>query len=376
MIRFTKSSVTELEEKYVVDALYNGLLSGDGKYTTKVYEQFKERFGIDRMLLTTSGTTALEMASILIDLEPGDEVIVPSFTFSSTVNAFLLRGAKPVFCDIRPDSMNIDERLIEGLITPKTKAIYCVDYAGMPCDLDVINDIANKHGLFVIEDAAQAVGSKYKGKYCGTLTEFGCYSFHETKNYVMGEGGGIVINEEKYMERAEIIREKGTNRRNVLRGLVDKYTWHDIGSSFLPSDVLAAILAAQMERYDEIMEKRMNVWNTYHTMLADVEKQGKLVRQFVPEYAEHNAHMYNIILPSAEIRTKLIATLKEKQIAAYICYVPLHSAPMGQKLGWKPEECPVTEDYGSRVLRLPLYADMSSEEAQFVAESVIEGLKN
>ena len=376
MIRFTKSSVTPLEEKYVVDALYNGLLSGDGKYTARVYEQFKERFGIERMLLTTSGTTALEMASILIDLEPGDEVIVPSFTFSSTVNAFLLRGAKPVFCDIRPDTMNIDERLIEGLITPRTKAIYCVDYAGIPCDLDKVNKIANKHGLFVIEDAAQAVGSKYKGRYCGTLTEFGCYSFHETKNYVMGEGGGIVINEEKYMERAEIIREKGTNRRNVLRGLVDKYTWHDIGSSFLPSDVLAAILCAQMERYDEIMEKRLNVWNTYHTMLEDCEKAGKLVRQFVPDYAEHNGHMYNIVLPDGETRTRLIAKLKEKQIAAYICYVPLHSAPMGQKLGWKPDQCPVTEDYGNRVLRLPLYADMTSQEAQFVAESVIEALKS
>ncbi len=374
MIRFTKSSVTPLEEKYVVDALYNGLLSGDGKYTARVYEQFKERFGIERMLLTTSGTTALEMASILIDLEPGDEVIVPSFTFSSTVNAFLLRGAKPVFCDIRPDTMNIDERLIEGLITPRTKAIYCVDYAGIPCDLDKVNKIANKHGLFVIEDAAQAVGSKYKGRYCGTLTEFGCYSFHETKNYVMGEGGGIVINEEKYMERAEIIREKGTNRRNVLRGLVDKYTWHDIGSSFLPSDVLAAILCAQMERYDEIMEKRLNVWNTYHTMLEDCEKAGKLVRQFVPDYAEHNGHMYNIVLPDGETRTWLIAKLKEKQIAAYICYVPLHSAPMGQKLGWKPDQCPVTEDYGNRVLRLPLYADMTSQEARFVAESVIEAL--
>ena len=356
----------------MVDALYNGLLSGDGKYTTKVYEQFKQRFGIDRMLLTTSGTTALEMASILIDLEPGDEIIVPSFTFSSTVNAFLLRGAKPVFCDIRPDTMNIDERLIENLITSKTKAIYCVDYAGIPCDLDVINEIANKHGLFVIEDAAQAVGSKYKGKFCGTITEFGCYSFHETKNYVMGEGGGIVINEEKYMERAEIIREKGTNRRNVLRGLVDKYTWHDIGSSFLPSDVLAAILCAQMERYDEIMEKRVNVWNTYHAMLEESEKSGKLIRQFVPDYAEHNGHMYNIILPDAKTRTDLIAKLREKEIAAYICYVPLHSAPKGLQLGWKPEACPVTEDYGNRVLRLPLYADMTTEEAQMVAESVVE----
>ncbi len=376
MIRFTKSSITPLEEKYMVDALYNGLLSGDGKYTTRVYEQFRERFGIERMLLTTSGTTALEMASILINLEPGDEVIVPSFTFSSTVNAFLLRGAKPVFCDIRKDTMNIDERLIEELITPKTKAIYCVDYAGIPCDLDIINKIADKHGVFVIEDAAQAVGSKYKRKYCGTLTEFGCYSFHETKNYVMGEGGGIVINEAKYMERAEIIREKGTNRRNVLRGLVDKYTWHDIGSSFLPSDVLAAILCAQMERYDEIMEKRINVWNTYHTMLKDCEKAGLLIRQFVPDYAEHNGHMYNITLPDMETRTRLLTKLKENQISAYICYVPLHSSPMGLKLGWKPQDCPITEDYGNRVIRLPLYADMTTNDAQIVAETVIKTLKS
>lgn len=370
MIRFTKSSVTDLEEKYVVDALHNGLLSGDGKYTEKVYGQFKERFGIERMLLTTSGTTALEMASILIELETGDEVIVPSFTFSSTVNAFLLRGAKPVFCDIRRDTMNIDEDKIERLITPRTKAIYCVDYAGIPCDLDKINEIANRHGLFVIEDAAQAVGSKYKGKYCGTLTEFGCYSFHETKNYVMGEGGGIVINEEKYMERAEIIREKGTNRRNVLRGLVDKYTWHDIGSSFLPSDVLAA----QMERYDEIMEKRLNVWNIYHEGLKEAENKGLLQRAVVPDYAEHNGHMYNIVLPTEEIRGELIAKLREKDIVTYICYVPLHSAPMGIKLGYEPEDCPVTEDYGKRVLRLPLYADMTGSDAKFVAENVYNAL--
>lgn len=370
MIRFTKSSVTDLEEKYVVDALHNGLLSGDGKYTEKVYGQFKERFGIERMLLTTSGTTALEMASILIDLTAGDEVIVPSFTFSSTVNAFLLRGAKPVFCDIKRDTMNIDENRIEKLITPRTKAIYCVDYAGIPCDLDKINEIANQYGLFVIEDAAQAVGSKYKGKYCGTLTEFGCYSFHETKNYVMGEGGGIVINEEKYMERAEIIREKGTNRRNVLRGLVDKYTWHDIGSSFLPSDVLAAILAAQMERYDEIMEKRLNVWNIYHEGLKEAEDKGLLRRAIVPDYAEHNGHMYNIVLPTEEIRGELIAKLRKNGIIAYICYVPLHSAPMGLKLGYKAEDCPVTEDYGKRVLRLPLYADMTSSDAEFVVKNI------
>lgn len=370
MIPFNKASVTALEEKYVVDALHNSKLSGDGKYTMRVYEQVKERFGIENLLLTTSGTTALEMAAILINLEPGDEVIVPSFTFSSTVNAFLLRGAKPVFCDIRPDTLNMDEKLIEGLITPKTRAIYCVDYAGIPCEMDEINAIANKHGLFVIEDAAQSIGSRYKGQWAGTLAEFGCYSFHETKNYVMGEGGGIVLNQAKYLDRAEIIREKGTNRRQVLKGWVDKYTWHDIGSSFLPSDLLAAVLSAQLDRYDEIMAKRVAVWETYHEQLKPLEAAGKLRRSFVPEHIQHNGHMYNIVLPSDAIRTKLVEDLKAQGIMAYICYVPLHSAPMGQKLGWKPEDCPVTEDYGARTLRLPLYADMTVQDAQRVVDAI------
>lgn len=371
MIKFNKPSITELEINKVVDCLNgNSILSGDGKYTTEVYEHFKKRFHIDNMLLTTSGTTALEMASILIDLEPGDEVITPSFTFSSTVNAFLLRGANPVFCDIREDTFNIDENLIEDLITSKTKAIYTVDYAGFPCEMDKINEIANRHGLFVIEDAAQAVGSTYKGRYAGTLTEFGCFSFHETKNYVMGEGGAIVVNEDKYMERAEIIREKGTNRRNVLRGLVDKYTWHDIGSSFLPSDLLAAILSAQMERYDEILEKRMNVWNTYYNGLECLEKEGLLRRPVLPEGIEHNAHMFCIVLPDEDTRTKLINSLKEKGISSYICYVPLHSSPYGQKLGYTPEMLPVTEDLGKRILRLPLYVDMTIEGAEFVVETI------
>ena len=371
MIKFNKPSITELEINKVVDCLNgNSILSGDGKYTTEVYEHFKKRFHIDNMLLTTSGTTALEMASILIDLEPGDEVITPSFPFSSTVNAFLLRGANPVFCDIREDTFNIDENLIEDLITSKTKAIYAVDYAGFPCEMDKINEIANRHGLFVIEDAAQAVGSTYKGRYAGTLTEFGCFSFHETKNYVMGEGGAIVVNEDKYMERAEIIREKGTNRRNVLRGLVDKYTWHDIGSSFLPSDLLAAILSAQMERYDEILEKRMNVWNTYYNGLECLEKEGLLRRPVLPEGIEHNAHMFCIVLPDEDTRTKLINSLKEKGISSYICYVPLHSSPYGQKLGYTPEMLPVTEDLGKRILRLPLYVDMTIEGAEFVVETI------
>ena len=376
MIKFNKPSITELEINKVVDCLNgNSILSGDGKYTTEVYEHFKKRFHIDNMLLTTSGTTALEMASILIDLEPGDEVITPSFTFSSTVNAFLLRGANPVFCDIREDTFNIDENLIEDLITSKTKAIYAVDYAGFPCEMDKIYEIANRHGLFVIEDAAQAVGSTYKGRYAGTLTEFGCFSFHETKNYVMGEGGAIVVNEDKYMERAEIIREKGTNRRNVLRGLVDKYTWHDIGSSFLPSDLLAAILSAQMERYDEILEKRMNVWNTYYNGLECLEKEGLLRRPVLPEGIEHNAHMFCIVLPDEDTRTKLINSLKEKGISSYICYVPLHSSPYGQKLGYTPEMLPVTEDLGKRILRLPLYVDMTTEDTLYVVDEISKSLK-
>lgn len=370
MIPFNKASITDLEERYVIDALHNSKLSGDGKYTMKVYEQMKRLLGVETMLLTTSGTTALEMAALLIDLEPGDEVIVPSFTFSSTVNAFLLRGAKPVFCDIRPDTLNMDETLIEALITPRTRAIYCVDYAGIPCEMDAINAIAKKHGLFVIEDAAQAVGSKYKGQYAGTLSEFGCYSFHETKNYVMGEGGAIVLNEEKYLERAEIIREKGTNRRQVLKGWVDKYTWHDIGSSFLPSDLLAAILSAQLDRYNDIMEKRRMIWDTYHEQLKPLEQAGKLRRAIVPDHVEHNGHMYNIVLPTDRIRTKLVEALKVQDIMAYICYVPLHSAPMGQKLGWKPEDCPITEEYGQRTLRLPLYADMTRQDAERIVNKI------
>ncbi|MBR3314412.1 MAG: dTDP-4-amino-4,6-dideoxygalactose transaminase [Atopobiaceae bacterium] len=370
MIYFNKASVSDLEEKYVVDALHNSKLSGDGTYTMKVYDEFRKRFGIENMLLTTSGTTALEMASILIDLEPGDEVIAPSFTFSSTINAFLLRGALPVFCDVREDTLNIDENKIEELITPKTRAIYAIDYAGIPAEMDTINEIAKRHGLFVIEDAAQSVGSKYKGRWAGTLSEFGCYSFHETKNYVMGEGGGIVLNLEQYLDRAEIIREKGTNRRHVLRGWTDKYTWFDIGSSFLPSDLLAAVLYAQMERYDEIMEKRMAVWNAYQQKLAPLEEKGALRRLVVPEVVEHNAHMYNIVLPDEATRTLLVDELKKQDIMAYICYVPLHSSPMGKKLGWSEEDCPITEDYGKRTLRLPMYADMTAQDTDRVIEAV------
>lgn len=376
IIPFNKVSLSDKEISYVVDALKNARLSGDGVYTTKVYQKFDELFNIKNMLLTTSGTTALEMASILSNLEPNDEVIVPSFTFSSTVNAFMLRGAKPIFCDIRPDTMNIDERRIEELITPRTKAIYTVDYAGVPCNYNEICSISKKNHLFLIEDAAQAVGSKYKGKFAGTFGNFGCYSFHETKNYVMGEGGGIVVNDTQYMERAEIIREKGTNRKQVLKGMVDKYTWHDIGSSFLPSDVLAAILYGQLERFKEILEKRMTVWNIYNKELKEIADKDFLLLPTVPKDIKHNAHMFNIILPNDKIRTNLVSKLKEIGISAYICYVPLHSAPMGLRCGYYPKDCPITEDYGKRVLRLPLYADMTIAEAEFVVESVKKILLN
>ena len=351
MIPFNKSSVSDLEINNVIDALKNCKTSGDGPYTMRVYEQFRERMGIQHMLLTTSGTTALEMASLLINLEPGDEVIVPSFTFSSTANAFMLRRARPVFCDIREDTMNIDENKVEALITNK-------------------KFIKEWRHNFVIEDAAQAVGSTYKGRYAGTLGNFGCYSFHETKNYTMGEGGGLVIEDAGYMDRAEIIREKGTNRRQVLRGMVDKYTWYDVGSSFLPSDVLAAMLYAQLLRYDEIMEKRMRVWNTYQKGLEELEKEGYLRRPVLPDNITHNGHMYNIILPTAADRDRLVDSLRQKDIYAYICYVPLHSSPKGRSLGYDPKTCPVTEDYGERVLRLPLYADILEEDAWTVVESI------
>ena len=376
MIRFTKSSITDLEEQYVLDAIRTSPLSGDGKYTFRVYEQFKKRFGIERMLLTTSGTTALEMASLLIDLQPGDEVIVPSFTFSSTANAFMLRGAKPVFCEIRTDTFNLDETKIESLITPKTKAIYTVAYAGVPCEMDTINAIANKYGIHVIDDAAQSVGSYYKGRPSGTLSELSCFSFHETKNYIMGEGGGLAIQDEKYLDRAEILREKGTNRRQVLNGLVDKYTWHDIGSSFLPSDVLAAILCAQMERYDEIMQKRLTVWNTYDRILKPLSEVGVLQTPYIPEHIQHNGHMYNIVLKSQEARSDLINRLKTDGIVAFICYVPLHSAPMGIKFGYTKEMLPITEDLGSRVLRLPLHADMTENDAEMVANRIVSFLSD
>ena len=368
MIPFNKPSITKKEKEYIMDSL-DGKICGDGTYTNKVNDWFKDKMNTN-VLLTTSGTSALEMASLLCKLKEGDEVIVPSYTFVSTVNAFALRGAIPVFVDVDPKTMNIDVDKIEEKITDKTKALYIVDYAGVVPDMDKVNDIAKKHNLLVVEDAAQAVGSKYKGKFAGTLADYGCYSFHETKNYVMGEGGAFIANNEEDFLKAEIIREKGTNRSQFIRGMVDKYTWHDIGSSYLPSDILSALLYAQLERFDEIMEKRMDIWNKYNDYFAKYEKDGKVIRPFIPEECEHNAHMFYLIMPTKEERDNLITFLKEKEIIAPFHYIPLHLSPVGKKYGYKEGDLPLTEEYSSRLIRLPLYADMSEEEVNKVCEEV------
>lgn len=374
MIPFNKASVTDLEKQYMLDAM-NKKQCGDGPFTELVCEKFREKLNVDNLLLTTSGSSALDMTAILADIGEGDEVIVPSYTFVSTVNAFALRGARPVFCDIDKSTMNIDADKIEELITEKTKAIYPVHYAGVICDMDKILDIAKRHNLLVIEDAAQAVGSVYKGnRPAGTIGDMGCYSFHETKNYSMGEGGAIILKDKEIHRRAEIIREKGTDRSQFIRGEVDKYTWKDIGSSFLPSDMLAAMLYAQLERFDEIMEKRFNVWNTYNEGLLELEKEGKLIRPFIPEYTTHNAHMYYIILPDKNVRDNMITELKKREIQSVFHYIPLHTAPMGEKYGYKVGDLPVTEEYAGRLLRLPMYADISKNEVEYVIENLRECL--
>lgn len=370
MIYFTKPSITELEKRYIMDALDTYKICGDGKYTKKCNEWFKENCNISNFLLTTSGSHSLDLAAILAGLKSDDEVIVPSYTFVSTANAFMLRGAKPVFVDIDEKTMNIDANLIEEKITPKTKAIFPVHYAGVSCDMDKIMKMAKKYNLQVIEDAAQGVLAYYKGKPLGTIGDYGCFSFHETKNYCMGEGGGIIVKDDNKFKEAEIIREKGTNRSQFIRGTVDKYTWHEVGSSFLPSDILAALLLAQLERSEEIMQKRMHIWNTYNEDFLELEKQGKLIRPYIPEYAKHNAHMYYIILPTEEIRNKVMDKLKQKEISSVFHYIPLHTSPMGLKLGYKQGDLPKTEEYSARLLRLPLYADMSEEEIEKVCKSL------
>lgn len=375
MILFNECSITELEENYMLDALHNKQC-GDGSYTKKVYQLYEEKLGVHNMLLTTSCSTALDMTAMLAELKEGDEVILPSYTFVSTANAFVLRGAKPVFCEIDPKTMNIDADKIEALITEKTKAIYPVHYAGVVCDMDKIMDIAKRHHLYVIEDAAQAVGSVYKGQYpAGTIGDMGCYSYHETKNYTMGEGGALIVKDKELLKKAEIIREKGTDRSQFIRGEIDKYSWQMAGSSYLPSDILSALLLAQTERFDEIMAMRMHVWNAYHNAFEELEKEGLLIRPFIPEYSNHNAHMYYFFVKDETTRNNMLAYLKQNGIGAVFHYIPLHTSPMGKTFGYQKGDLPLTEEYAGRLVRLPMHAKLSEQDTAYIIDKVKEFLK-
>lgn len=372
-ISFNRPPFVGKETEYIKEAVEkNGMICGDGPFTKKCSQWMKERFQTKNVLLTTSCTHALEMAAFLADIQPGDEVIMPSYTFVSTSDAFVLRGATCVFVDIRPDTMNIDETKIEEAITEKTKAIVPVHYAGVSCAMDEIMAIAKKYNLKVVEDAAQGVNAFYKGKALGTIGDFGCYSFHETKNYSMGEGGAILFQDDRYLEPAEILREKGTNRSQYFRGQIDKYTWVGYGSSYLPSDMNAAYLWAQLEEADKINDKRLSIWNFYHEELKELEDKGVLERPYIPEYATHNAHMYYIKVKDLRVRTKLLAYLKERGILSVFHYVPLHSATAGKKFGRFHGEDVYTTKESERLCRLPMYYSLSLEEAAEVVKALKE----
>jgi dTDP-4-amino-4,6-dideoxygalactose transaminase len=362
VIPFNRPYMTGNEHMYIDQAHSNRKLAGDGMFTNNCHNWLEINTDSKKALLTHSCTAALEMAAILADIQPGDEVILPSYTFVSTANAFVLRGAVPVFVDIRPDTLNIDEKLIEAAITPKTKAIVPVHYAGVGCEMDTIMEIAGRHNLLVIEDAAQAVMSTYKGRALGSIGHMGAYSFHETKNVISGEGGALLINDERFIERAEVIREKGTNRSRFYRGEVDKYTWIDIGSSYLPSEIIAAFLWAQLQDAENITAERLKIWDEYHHALADSEEKGRLRRPIIPEHIQHNAHMYYVLLNSLEERTEVIDRLKKRGINAVFHYVPLHSAPGGMRFGRTHGSMRHTEDLSDRLLRLPLWIGMHETE--------------
>ncbi len=370
MIDFNIAPFIGTELDYIKKAVDNRKICGDGEFTKKCNAWFEEQTGTAKTLLTTSCTHALEMAAILCDIQPGDEVIMPAYTFVSTADAFVSRGAKVVFVDIRPDTMNIDERLIEDAITAKTKAIVPVHYAGVGCEMDAIMDIAQRHGLKVVEDAAQAVKAFYKGKPLGTFGDYGCFSFHETKNYSMGEGGALLLKNPENIERAEIIREKGTNRSKFFRGQVDKYTWVDFGSSYLPSDINAAYLWAQLERADDINNDRLRTWKHYKSGLQHLADRGIIELPYIPEHCTHNAHMFYIKTTDLEERTRLIAYLKEHGIGAVFHYIPLHTAPAGSKYGRFHGEDRYTTKESERLLRLPLYYQIGADKATYTIDAV------
>lgn len=370
MIKFNVPPFIGDEITNIQKAIDSQKICGDGRFTKSCNIWMEEKFNANKVLLTTSCTHALEMAAILADIKPGDEVIMPSYTFVSTADAFVQRGATIVFVDIRPDTMNIDENLIEDAITDKTKAIVVVHYAGVSCEMDTITDIAKRHNLFVVEDAAQGVMSTYKGKALGTIGDFGCYSFHETKNYSMGEGGAILIKDDKYIEKAEITREKGTNRSQFFRGQIDKYTWVDYGSSYLPSELNAAYLYTQLKNADKINENRLNSWNLYYDLLKPLADEGFIELPHIPEGCEHNAHMFYIKAKDLEERTKLIKFMKDNEISLAFHYIPLHSAPAGLKFGRFHGEDVYTTKESDRLVRLPMYYGLSTEEIQYVVKYI------
>ena len=372
MIVFNEPPYTGKEFDYMREAVENMKICGDGPFTKKCDEWMEKRFKAKKVMLTTSGSSALDMAAMLCGINPGDEVILPSFTFSSTANSFVLAGAKLVFVDIRPDTMNIDEKKIEAAITDKTRVICPVHYAGVACEMDTIMDIARQHNLLVVEDAAQGVMSTYKGKALGTIGDFGCYSFHETKNYSMGEGGAIVINNEKYIEKAEILREKGTNRSQFFRGQVAKYNWVDFGDSYLQSDLNAAYLWAQLEMADEINNNRLATWNAYYEVFKPLEERGIITLPTVPEGCVHNAHMFYIKCKDLETRQAYIKFMKENNILCVFHYVPLHSAPAGLKFGRFDGEDEHTTPDSDRLVRLPMYYNIAKADLEKVIEKTLE----
>ena len=372
MISFNKPTSVGKESEYMQQAVQNGHISGDGQFTRKAHVLLEEVVGVPKVLLTTSCTHALEMSALLLELKDGDEVIVPSFTFVSTVNAFVLRGAKAVFADVRPDTLNLDESKLEALITPKTRAIVVVHYAGVGCEMDAIMEIANRHNIPIIEDNAHGLFGKYKGKQLGTFGVMATQSFHETKNFTSGEGGALLINDKKYIEDAEILREKGTNRSRFFRGQVDKYTWVNVGSSYLPSDMLAAFLLAQLEEREQIQSRRQQIWETYYKELSAWAEENSVQMPFVPAHCEQTYHMFYLLFPNLEKRQEAIAHLKKRGVQAVFHYLPLHLSPMGEKFGGRAGDCPVTEQVSDQLLRLPFYTNMTEEDQQRVIEAIKE----
>jgi dTDP-4-amino-4,6-dideoxygalactose transaminase len=371
-IPFNRPSFAGNEQAYIAQAIANGHISGDGPFTRKCHELLEEILSIPKVLLTTSCTHALEMAAFLLDLQPGDEIVVPSFTFSATANAFVIRGAKPVFIDIRPDTLNMDEAQLERHLAPRTKAVVPVHYAGVGSEMDIILEVAQRYGTAIVEDNAHGLFGKYRGRFLGTFGCLAAQSFHETKNFSCGEGGALLINDPRYIERAEIIREKGTNRSRFFRGEVDKYTWVDIGSSYLPSDVLAAFLYAQLEAREEIQARRQQVWAYYLAHLQGWAEDRGVRLPVVPAHCEQSYHLFYLLMPHLESRTRLISHLKEQGILSVFHYLPLHLSAMGRQFGGKPGDCPVTEDVSDRLVRLPFYNDLTREDQDRVIDAILQ----